>query len=428
LTPPGSGFAFVAWLHSNEIVLGRDGFVAFFCHLCDAQEDTVMANQKTDSSASKTTCPDCESGFEFLTLRQFFSRREFVKSAGAAAVTAVAAGAVGFPVIVALAAEGTVDPKDPAAIPAALSANGASPAKAAPETLVKQLYDSLRPEQQKVVAFDWDYVDPKRGLLRTRVSNNWNITEPVIASDFYSKDQQEIVRAIYEGLFHPDWIAKIDQQLKDDGGGYGHSQSIALFGHPGDGKFEMVMTGRHLTVRVDGHSADHMAFGGPVFHGHAASGFNEKANHPGNVFWPQALAANKIFDMLDGKQRKLALQSRLPAESAVSFRGADGQYPGISVSELSHDQREQLDKTMAVMLQPYRNTDCDDVRACLNKQGGIEKCSLAFYSAGDIGDDGVWDNWRLEGPSFVWYFRGSPHVHLWINIGDDADVKTNAQG
>ena len=66
--------------------------------------------------------------------------------------------------------------------------------------------------------------------------------------------------------------------------------------------------------------------------------------------------------------------------------------------------------------------------ACLKKQGGLDNCSLAFYQDGDIGDDGVWDNWRLEGPSFVWYFRGSPHVHMWVNIGDSAEVKLNAQG
>ena len=83
---------------------------------------------------------------------------------------------------------------------------------------------------------------------------------------------------------------------------------------------------------------------------------------------------------------------------------------------------------MKVMLEPYRNADSEDVQACLKKQGGLDKCSLAFYQDGDIGDDGVWDNWRLEGPAFVWYFRGSPHVHLWINIGDSPDVKTNAQG
>ena len=45
-----------------------------------------------------------------------------------------------------------------------------------PETAVQALYDSLTETQKKEVCFDWDFMDPKRGLLRTRVSNNWHIT------------------------------------------------------------------------------------------------------------------------------------------------------------------------------------------------------------------------------------------------------------
>ena len=80
------------------------------------------------------------------------------------------------------------------------------------------------------------------------------------------------------------------------------------------------------------------------------------------------------------------------------------------------------------LIEPYRKEDQDEVLECLKKQGGLEACSLAFYKDGDIGDDGEWDNWRLEGPSFVWYFRGYPHVHVWVNVADDASVKLNAQG
>ena len=36
--------------------------------------------------------------------------------------------------------------------------------------------------------------------------------------------------------------------------------------------------------------------------------------------------------------------------------------------------------------------------------------------SGDVGSDGVWDVWQLESPKMVWYFRGSPHVHVWANI------------
>ena len=129
-----------------------------------------------------------------------------------------------------------------------------------------------------------------------------------------------MIRDIFEGLIQPDWYAKIDKQLQDDAGGFGKQQNIAIFGKPGDGNFEFVMTGRHMTLRCDGNLAEHVAFGGPIFYGHAASGFTEKPGHPDNVFWPQALAANEVYKMLDGQQRKQAEVPQTPREAAVGFR------------------------------------------------------------------------------------------------------------
>lgn len=51
---------------------------------------------------------------------------------------------------------------------------------------------------------------------------------------------------------------------------------------------------------------------------------------------------------------------------------------------------------------------------------------LAFYKEGVLGEDGLWNNWRLEGPSFVWYFRGRSHVHVWVNVADSPDVELNS--
>ena len=186
------------------------------------------------------------------------------------------------------------------------------------------------------------------------------------------------------------------------------------------------MTGRHMTMRADGNSESHVALGGPIFHGHAASGFNEKVGHPGNIFWHQALEANKVFEMLDGKQRELALVKNRPEEQAVEFHGSGGGFSGIPVTELSSDQKGQVKKVLESLIDPYRKEDRQEIMHCLERQGGLEKCSLAFYQDGDLGDDGQWDNWRLEGPSFVWYFRGTPHVHIWIHVADDASVKLNA--
>jgi len=302
----------------------------------------------------------------------------------------------------------------------------AAPAAATAETLATHLHASLDDRQRAAICFPWDYRHPKFGLLRTRVGNNWNATEPDVASDFYTRDQQRLIREIFEQLIAPDWIARFDKQLEDDAGGFGHSQSIALIGEPGSGKFQFLLTGRHMTLRCDGDAEPHVAFGGPIFYGHDAGGFNESQDHPGNVFWPQAVAANAVFAMLDGRQRSQALVDVLPKEHAIAFRPADQPRPGIPVADLSPDQRAEVERVLTILLEPYRAVDREEVRACLEKQGGLERCHLAFYTQGDIGNDGVWDNWRLEGPAFVWHFRGAPHVHVWVNVADTPTVPTNS--
>jgi len=295
------------------------------------------------------------------------------------------------------------------------------------ESLVKLLYESFSPRQKEEVCFAWDHQDPDRGLLRTRVANNWDITGHFIKDKFYTADQRAIIRSIFEGLYQPEWHARIDKQLDDDSGGYGESNSIAIFGEPGSEKFEFVLTGRHMTVRCDGNTAEHVAFGGPIFYGHAAAGFDEDPDHAGNVFWPQAQEANKLYQALDGKQQELALVKQgMPKESRVGFRGANGQFQGVPLTELSSDQCDRVQEVVRKLVEPYRQSDRDEVTACLKKQGGLDACHLAFFEQGDIGKDNVWDNWRLEGPSFVWHYRGAPHVHVWVNIADDPSVKLNA--
>jgi len=296
-----------------------------------------------------------------------------------------------------------------------------------PETLVKVLYDSMNEKQRKAVCFDWNYIEPKRGLLRTRLENNWKITKPSIDSGFYTGEQKALMREIFLGMTHPAWHERYDKQLKDDVGGFGKRQSIAIFGKPGTDQFEFVLASRHMTLRCDGNSAEHVAFGGPILYAHEGERTFEKPNHPGNVFWHQALAANKLYDMFDGKQRKQALlTSGMPSEEMIGFRGPGGKFHGIKVADFSADQKAHLQSVLKLLLEPFRQSDQDEVVRCLKVQGGLDACHLAFYQEGDLGEDGIYDNWRLEGPSFVWYFRGNPHVHVWVNVADTHKVKLNS--
>ena len=106
----------------------------------------------------------------------------------------------------------------------------------------------------------------KAGTPRTRAEHNWRITKPTIKGTFYTRDPQAMIRAIFEGMTSPAWHARFDRQLKDDVGGLGNRQSMAIFGEPGAGKSEFVLTSRHLTLRCDGDSAEHVAFGGPILY------------------------------------------------------------------------------------------------------------------------------------------------------------------
>lgn len=337
-------------------------------------------------------CPDCTEFSAPVT------RRQFVQTVGAA--TAVATMAP----LIARAAD----------------------TKPQPESLVKKLYQSLTAEQKEEVAFPWDYQDD-RGLLRLHVSNNWQITDKKLNSGFFTKDQQDMIEALFWNMYNPDWHDRIKKQLRDDAGGYGKEQSIAIFGEPDSGKFEFVMTGRHLTIRCDGDSTEHTAFGGPIFYGHAAQGFNEEPDHPGNVYWHQALKANALYQMLDGKQRAQALIEKAPPEARVHFQGK-GEIPGLPIGELSADQKSHAREILATLLEPYRAVDQAEARKCLEAQGGLEQCRLSFYQEGDLGNDKTWDMWRIEGPSFVWHYRGAPHVHVWVNIADDPSVAITTRG
>jgi Glycosyl transferase family 2/Sulfotransferase family/Protein of unknown function (DUF3500) len=298
------------------------------------------------------------------------------------------------------------------------------------ETAVKALYDSLTPEQKLEVCFPWDFQDPRRGLLRTFVSNHWYVTRPFIRGNFYTKKQQEIIHDIFMGIINPEWYTRFLKQMKDDcyGQDWGEEQTIAIFGSPGSGQFQFVMTGRHMTLRADGGSERHMAFGGPILYGHAAGGFyTEKPNHPGNVFWHQAEMASGVYRLLDPNQRAEAVLTRLPPETALEFRGVWRRRPGVPVASLDEGQKAELKKVLAALLDPFRPEDQARVLDCLTKQGGLDRCNLAFYQQDNLSGEGAWDNWRLEGPAFVWHFRGSPHAHVWVHVADTPKVPFNAR-
>lgn len=315
-------------------------------------------------------CPDCDS----------IDRRQFLKTTALGSVALASAGAM---------------PK----------------AGRSSETLVSQLYQGLSAQQKTTVAFPFDHP------LRSKIDNNWHIT-PVKIGDFFSPDQQAMITEIFRNLHNPDFVDKVMYHIDEDCGGL-QNNSVALFGEPGTGAFEFVLTGRHSTARCDGDSVEGAAFGGPIFYGHASQTFNEKADHPNNVYWYQAKRANEVFQALDGKQRAAALLGDPREEQGsrtVQLKKAGEALAGLPVSEMTRDQRELVEQVLGDLLFPFRKEDREEAMKHIRSSGGVEALSMSFYKNHDIGDDGVWDVWQLESRNMLWFFRGSPHVHVWVNI------------
>ena len=281
-----------------------------------------------------------------------------------------------------------------------------SGSKAADETAVKRFYDSLSDDQRKAVCFAFD------NPLRTKINANWAITKPTIG-EFFNKDQQANLDEIFKNVVSPEGYDRMKRQMDDDDNGF-ENYHVAVFGTPGSGAFEWELTGRHVTLRADGDSVAGAAFGGPMIYGHGEG--DSKKGLPGNVFYYQTQKANEVFKALDGKQRASALVAKAPKEDQVAVQGGSGKFPGLTVGDLSADQKGLVESVIKVILAPYRDEDVSEALAIMKDGGGLDALHMAFYEANDVGDDQEWDVWRLEGPTFVWHFRGAPHVHAYVNI------------
>lgn len=346
-----------------------------------------------------TESPRLDCGCEAESASLSLDRRRFLKSASAAA----------------LAASGLSSP--------GLRAESTTATMPKSETLVKTLFDSLSEEQRAKVVIPFD--DP----LRLRVENNWHIL-PQRVGTFFTPDQQAMVREIFRQLHSEEYREAVWDAFLNDNREKGATtpeqifgtSSVAIFGTPGAAKFELVFSGRHTTRRCDGNSVEGAAFGGPIFYGHAAGTFNEGPTHEGNAYWFQGKRANEVFAMLDGKQRELALREAGRPEQGrktVEVKGKAEGLEGIRVGDLSKDQQAHVRQVLSDLLAPFRKEDREESMKYVEPQ--FADLHLAFYKKGDIGGDGVWDVWQVEGPHMVWHFRGSPHVHTWVNIEAPAE-------
>lgn len=341
-------------------------------------------------------CPECDEGIDVPQPRRTAwsrpTRREFIGSVGVGAAAIVVGNAV------ARADEAPKEKRTP------------KPA----EAMIREFHETLSEDQKKKLVLPWDHKRDDGKLTRLGTYNNAILGKRL--EDNLTKPQLDLVkRTVQSILSDGEAWERITRHGKWDNSQSFERTGCAIFGEPTDGKkFAWVFSGHHLTLRCDGNSEPGAAFGGPIYYGHSAGGYNKR-----NVYLYQTEQVQSVFDSFDGEQRKLAIAAKNPGDrdNGIRFPPADAARPGIGYDQLSADQQELVEAVMRTLLEPFREEDTDEVMEIVKAGGGMEQLHLAFYKDQRSTDDNVrWNFWRLEGPGFIWNYRVLPHVHCYVNI------------
>ncbi len=294
-------------------------------------------------------------------------------------------------------------------------------AESSTDSLPMQLYKSLTEEQRQKVCLPADHE------RRKHVSNWWYIHPDHRIPTTFNAEQQELIKKIFDSLHSSEHQAAVEEQvLLDQYGETKNAPAAGFFGTPENADFEFIFTGHHVTRRCNAHTDQGRGFGGnPIFYGHyphpltnMRENFNEAKDHPGNPYWYQGKLFNKFVAGLDGQQQQSGLVVQEPrSENPASVIKKSAPRRGLNCSELTADQKQLLLETMRGMLAMFRQDDVNATMESIEKRQIVDKLQVSWYTGKfDIGSDKVWDTWQIEGPELVWYFRGYPHIHCYFHL------------
>jgi hypothetical protein len=304
-------------------------------------------------------------------------------------------------------------------IAAAKPAGAEQPRAAKPaEALIRELFEGLTEQQKTRVVMPFNHGNAN-GATPTRMRMyNSSINANNIGA-VYTPAQQDLNQRILRAITSDEeGYSRIT--ASHDGSGAFQRCGAHIFGDPTNNQqFAWVFSGHHLTVRCDGNSEPNAGFGGPMYYGHSPDGFRQQ-----NVWNYQTRSVLTVWDSLSADQRRAATIQMYPnpreLEGSIRFR-REG-FPGISIRDLTADQRRLVETVMRNLLSPFRREDGDEVMDLVRRNGGMERINLGFFKNAQTPDD-RWDFWRLEGPGFVWNFRILPHVHCYVNVGLQAPAQ-----
>src|SRR5215510_5546225 len=279
------------------------------------------------------------------------------------------------------------------------------------DALAQRLYVSLDAEQRAKTCVSYDH--PLRQYHNRGVEGGGRS----ILGGFTREQRRTLTDLLYAGLSESGRQRLPEQDLIRWTGV--HSMHVVICGDPTAPPYQIILTGLHLNLRLGGKSREGAAFGGPQVYGDQRG--NGRVGLPGNVYREQFVLAHRILRSLDSGRRRHAVLEEAPVQTQIELQGRHGVFAGIPVKELESEGKALAHELVKGILSTYPPNDVAYARECLVANGGLDALYLGYYQHGEDGEIPEGQVFRLEGPSAVFYFRGYPHVHAFINVAMDGD-------
>ena len=199
-----------------------------------------------------------------------------------------------------------------------------------------------------------------------------------------------------------------------------HLLNALICGDPTAGPYLVLLTGPHLNLRVGGRCDETTAFGGPQIYGDQRG--DMKPGLPGNRYRYQLERATRVFESMSNAALEAATFAREPSQTQIGLRGSSANPPGVPLGETSPRTVELARELLRAVLENYPVEDAEYAQSCVDANGGVGALRVSYYQQGEAGPAGRFQIFRLEGPAAVFYFRGHPHLHAFINVGMDGDA------
>jgi len=281
------------------------------------------------------------------------------------------------------------------------------------DELARRFFAGLEPDQRERVCVDYDH--PLRQYHNRGV---WGGGLSIFGGGFSWEQRGLLTDLLYAGLSE-EGRERVPNEYFSDVAGV-HTMKVLICGDPFSPPYQLVLSGPHLNLRLGGKSREGVAFGGPQVYGDQRG--DERAGLPGNLYRYQFEVGQRLFRSLDPGQQREALLETAPIQTQIELQGRAGSFPGTPVAGLSPASQSIVRELVDGILSTYPALDVAYAGECLERNGGLGALSLSYYADGEVEHSGELQIFRLEGPAAVFYFRGAPHVHAFVNVAMDGDA------